>query len=600
MKHLSLILSALLISVSSMAQMYIWQGGRSTAANIDSITFSASAPTNNTFIVNPSVTQLQAGYMYQLDLYRNDNLAYEHFQWTSSNEGVATIDTQGRVTAIAPGMTILSATLGMRSQTCILTVFDVEELYLRSTDIAVGSTLDMQLYWSPSNCDYPMNLTWMSSDPQVATVNEYGTVTALSGGTTTITVTNQQVWASCEVSVVDVESISITPTKVTICPDDQTTLSANITPSSMQYVTCKWESDNTAVATVSPEGVVTGIAEGIANITVSAGKAKTTCKVIVLNNYEETLRFTEAYIGIDDYDSINTVAYEHSILGTLNVHICEGRVQLFTEGFYFNASGKLDGANRGGFIYITTPIAVAFANENRSNPNMAQYPNGVTFSLGSFDIDLNTDPMTSASPQWHHAQKGYVDNQQFIGYLQNWLRSYNQEGNFTEENYRDFAYAGINGFGGTQLVLREYTTDSETGESSYEAYPNWLWKYTPNGIVTGGELYISGEQGSSQHMYKIDYSNISIKFVDTDSIGIPGAYFKTENNQLVLKSTGVEFGRELTYTTGTKPAEAPAKSPKNGNISIFVDHIIPMVSDLPAMEPSHIALPKNADLPLKK
>lgn len=39
MKQLSLLVCALLISMSSMAQMYLWQNGKSTLANLDSITF---------------------------------------------------------------------------------------------------------------------------------------------------------------------------------------------------------------------------------------------------------------------------------------------------------------------------------------------------------------------------------------------------------------------------------------------------------------------------------------------------------------------------------------------------------------------------------
>lgn len=53
MKKVSLIISALLISMSSMAQMYLWQGGQSAPANLDSITFSANAKYDNTFTIAP-------------------------------------------------------------------------------------------------------------------------------------------------------------------------------------------------------------------------------------------------------------------------------------------------------------------------------------------------------------------------------------------------------------------------------------------------------------------------------------------------------------------------------------------------------------------
>ena len=382
----------------------------------------------------------------------------------------------------------------------------------------------------------------------------------------------------------EVTGITVTPSSYTFTlGDDPLRLSCALEPKGVD-ATIEWESSNEEVATVDGVGKVTALNLGEATITatVKGTDKKAECKIVV-KSLEENLKFTEAYIGIMDYDSVNTVVYEHSQLGKINVHVGTGRVQLFTEGLYFNASGKLDGAKRGGWIYISTPIALAYADENKDNPNMAQYQNGVSFSLGSFAIDL--EKADTVETKWHHAQKGYNDDNVFTSYLSKWVESFNKEGKFTQENYQDFAYAGIYGFGGTQLTLKEYATDEE-GESSYEAYPNWLWEYTPNGIVTSGELYVSGEKGSSEHMTKIDYMNVNVKFVDTDTIGIPGAYFAVENNQYVLKSTGVEFGKEVNYLTGEKPAQAPA------GISIFVDHILPRVSDN-EMEGKAIALPNN-------
>ena len=353
MKHLSLILGALLISVSSMAQMYIWQGGRSTASNIDSITFSASAQTDNVFIVNPSVGELQAGYTAQLGLLRN-TLSYGDYQWASSNEGVATIDTQGRVTAIAPGMTILSATSGTRSQTCIFTVFDITDLYIYTPNaIAVGATWPMQIDWYPNYCQYPQNLTWTSSDPQVATIDNDGTVTALSVGTSTITVSYQNLMVSCEITVVTIEGLSITPTTVTIAPNEQTTLSANVTPYYLGDVICKWESDNTAVATVSPDGTVTGIAEGITTITASAGNFSATCKVIVSND-AALENFAIADYGlfgdveyIDGSERYVQLTNGNSVLCKLGyiTFVCWSDGLVFTNGSGFSGNGIMFGAD---------------------------------------------------------------------------------------------------------------------------------------------------------------------------------------------------------------------------------------------------------------
>lgn len=383
----------------------------------------------------------------------------------------------------------------------------------------------------------------------------------------------------------EVTGITVNPASYTFTlGDEPLRLSYTLAPAGGN-ATVEWTSSNEEVATVDGVGKVTALNLGEATITatVQGTDIKGACQISV-KDMQDNIKFTEVYIGFVDYDSVNTVVFEHSTLGKINVHIANGRVQLFTEGLYFNASGKLDGAKRGGWIYMNAPIALAYADENKDNPNMAQYQNGVSFSLGNYFVDL--EPSDTVDVKWHHAQKGYVNNEKFIGYLKQWIASYNQEGGFTQENYTNFAYAGIYGFGGASLSLKEYATDEETGEGEYDAYPNWLWKYTPNGIVTSGELYVTGQEGSSKYMNKIDYLNVNVKFVATDTLGIPGAYSAIENNQYVLKSTGVEFSGEKNYVTGEKPAEAPA------GISIFVDHIVPRVSN-DMNDGKVIALPNN-------
>ena len=388
----------------------------------------------------------------------------------------------------------------------------------------------------------------------------------------------------------EVTGITITPASYTFAEGDASLrLSYTLTPSGAK-ATIEWASSNEEVATVDGVGSITPLNVGEATITatVKGTDIKGACQVFV-KPLENTLEFTEAYIGFTDLDSINTVVYEHSQLGKINVHIATGRVQLFTKGLFFDANGQLNGAERGGYILIKTPIALAYADENKDNPNMAQYSNGVSFSLGSYAIDL--EPNDTVEVKWHHAHKGYADNEVFMKYMKQWLDSFNISGEFTQGNYQDFAMAGAYGFGGTKLSLVEYALDEE-GKGSYGAYPNWLWDYTPNGIVTGGELYISGQDGSSKYMNLIDYMNVNVKFVATDdSIGIPGVYTTAtpvgeKKYKYEFKSTGVEFGAEVNYTTGTKPAEAPA------GISIFVDHIVPRVSS-DMNEGKAIVLPNN-------
>ena len=121
MKKLSLLISVLLISMSSMAQMYLWQGGHYSPAELDSITFSSDVETDNVFTVAPSMLSLETGETAKIALRKNTQPESSYY-WSSSIDDVAIVNQQGNVSALQPGMAIISATLGFRSQTCILTV----------------------------------------------------------------------------------------------------------------------------------------------------------------------------------------------------------------------------------------------------------------------------------------------------------------------------------------------------------------------------------------------------------------------------------------------------------------------------------------------
>ncbi|KIA94125.1 hypothetical protein OC25_11090, partial [Pedobacter kyungheensis] len=105
---------------------------------------------------------------------------------------------------------------------------------------------------------------WSSSNTAVATVSATGVVTGVTAGTADIiyTVTNSNGCVGALTQTVTVNAmptVNATTGPNTLFAGDNITLS-NTTPSGV------WSSSNTAVATVSAAGVVTGVAAGTANI----------------------------------------------------------------------------------------------------------------------------------------------------------------------------------------------------------------------------------------------------------------------------------------------------------------------------------------------
>lgn len=130
-------------------------------------------------------------------------------QWSSAIPSVATVNQNGKVTAVSEGTTIISVSTedGREMATCTVTVRfqHVETISLDKTNLQlyVGKTATLAATVSPSNANN-LAVTWSSSNPEVASVNENGVVTAISEGNATITASSVDgnKTATCAVSVV--------------------------------------------------------------------------------------------------------------------------------------------------------------------------------------------------------------------------------------------------------------------------------------------------------------------------------------------------------------------------------------------------------------
>lgn len=128
--------------------------------------------------------------------------------WSSANENTATVDASGVVTGVAAGTVAITATSTTNASitaSCNVTVQAIAvtgvSLDKVSTTLQVGAKETLTAIITPSNASN-QNVTWESSMPSVATVNN-GQITAVSAGSTNITVTTQDGnhQASCAVTV---------------------------------------------------------------------------------------------------------------------------------------------------------------------------------------------------------------------------------------------------------------------------------------------------------------------------------------------------------------------------------------------------------------
>ncbi|MBQ6302047.1 MAG: Ig-like domain-containing protein [Bacteroidales bacterium] len=220
-----------------------------------------------------------------------ENATNKSVTWTSSNTTVATVSSNGLVTAKTPGSAEITVKTndGGSTATCYITVkakvIPVTGISLNTSSMTmkVGETKSLSATVTPSNAT-DKTVTWKSSDSSVATVDSNGKVTAKSAGSVTISATAGSFTANCSVTVVvPVESVSLNKTELTIEKGKNATLTATINPSNATDKTVTWKSSNTAIATVDQNGKVTAVEVGSAVITVTTndGSKTATCSVTV-------------------------------------------------------------------------------------------------------------------------------------------------------------------------------------------------------------------------------------------------------------------------------------------------------------------------------
>ena len=134
--------------------------------------------------------------------------------WKSSNEAVATVDANGKVTGVKAGTATITVTtvVGSKKATCAVEVINsvnVTGVTLNKTTLKLGKGASETLTATiaPTNATNK-KVTWTSSDPAVATVDASGKVTGVANGTATITVTTEDggYTATCAVEVADIKN----------------------------------------------------------------------------------------------------------------------------------------------------------------------------------------------------------------------------------------------------------------------------------------------------------------------------------------------------------------------------------------------------------
>lgn len=210
-----------------------------------------------------------------------DNTTNKTCSFYSTDESVATVDETGKVTAVGYGECdiVVSAYDGMSSDTCHVTVY-CTGLSLADQQLLVNRVCTIDpVYKNGYKGITSDQLTWESSDPDTATVDSMGRVTAHATGTVTITASikdpvltsNRLVKASCKVTIGRMaESIKTDADTVTLYEGETHQITAEVLPSDTTDKGLTYSCIRESIAKVSATGLITAVSEGTTTVTLTA------------------------------------------------------------------------------------------------------------------------------------------------------------------------------------------------------------------------------------------------------------------------------------------------------------------------------------------
>ena len=199
--------------------------------------------------------------------------------WSTENQAIATVTSQGIVTGVAPGRTQVAASIRGVSAVAPVTVSALPAALVRvnptSATVRVGATatLNAEVLDAGGTRMGGQIVSWSSANSSIATVSSAGVVSGVGVGTAVITAAASGLSGTAVVTVqpTPVSSVSVSPPSARVNVGNTIQLAAEVRDASGNTLTGRvitWSSADIGKAVVLPNGQVTGISKG--SVTISA------------------------------------------------------------------------------------------------------------------------------------------------------------------------------------------------------------------------------------------------------------------------------------------------------------------------------------------
>ncbi|MEP7343643.1 MAG: Ig-like domain-containing protein [Gemmatimonadaceae bacterium] len=245
--------------------------------------------------------------------------------WSTLNAAIATIDARGIVRGFSPGSVIITARSGAKSATATVNVESQpsSSITLRVTPDTIVTGYAAQSVATPRDVNgNPIGgrpIVYQSSDPAVATISSSGAVVGLAPGSTDISATcdGHVVAVKLTVESQQVTSIDIVPRTPSLQSGSVATLFADVKDQlgqSMPNSAVTWSSKSPTIATISPSGMVAGVALGLASVIASSAGVSSQADVAVISQAVASVQIspTAANVFLNQNSPLAATASEAS------------------------------------------------------------------------------------------------------------------------------------------------------------------------------------------------------------------------------------------------------------------------------------------------
>ena len=238
--------------------------------------------------------------------------------FTTSDRKVATVDNNGKITAVGTGTATITANTynGLKAQ-CKVTVKKLaNSIKLDKTSITLGVGEQYDFSSSIPNGTAAYFRSYYSDNTAIATVQKSGgLMTAKTAGTTTIRCKlSSGKEATCKVTVKSAPSrVTVSDKSATLKVGQSKTLKATLNNNAYSYRST-WTSSNTYVATVNSTGKISAKSQGTATITYKTYNGKTaSCKLTVSGSVAKCIDVS-TWQGSIDFNKVKSAGYNYVII----------------------------------------------------------------------------------------------------------------------------------------------------------------------------------------------------------------------------------------------------------------------------------------------